>query len=107
MDTDMITREILLMTTTVFAQRQWCEKDRQYSNCNISPAAHLEEACRNGLLDELFPNIIETSHSHPLFLWQVRRCEFCIQIELCEYPSFTNNEFSIDPYLFIDTIVCS
>lgn len=106
MDSDIITQEILLMTTTALSQRLWCEKDCLCSNRNVSPAEHLEGACRNDLLDELFPGIIESSH-RPLFLWQVRRCEFCIQIELCEYTLLTNNRFSIDPYLFIDSIVCS
>ena len=54
MKTKTINQEILLMTTTTFACRDWCEKDVQSSK--VLSAEQLEEACWNGLLEELLPS---------------------------------------------------
>ena len=47
MKTKTINQEILLMTTTTFACRDWCEKDVQGSKA-LSAGEQLEEACWNG-----------------------------------------------------------
>jgi len=94
------------MATTTFSQKQLCKKDTM--NDDLSTYEQLEEACWNGLLDELLPGILKKSISgKKLSLWQIRRCEFSLQIELSDsLPLITDNEFSIDPYLFID-ILCT
>ena len=104
MKTKIVNQEILLMTTTTFAHREWCEKDVQRSKA-LSANEQLEEACWNGLLDELLPGIIEKSTSGKrLLLWQITQCSSFLEIELCESPVHMDNALSINPYFFLRTI---
>jgi hypothetical protein len=107
MKTKIVNQEILLMTTTTFASREWCEKDVQGSKAS-SAGEQLEEACWNGLLDELLPGIIEKSASgKKLLLWQIIPCGSFLEIELCESPVHVDNALSINPYRFLPMISCS
>src|SRR3954452_299149 len=94
-----INQEILLMTTSTFSKRQWCEKDAHESAHHLSPGDQLEEACWNGLLNELLPEVIVKSVlGKNLYLWEIRHGKFFLQIELSECPVSIENHFSIDPY---------
>ncbi|HXL55851.1 MAG TPA: hypothetical protein VN958_06330 [Chitinophagaceae bacterium] len=102
MKTKSTQQEILLMTNTSFSQRQLCEKDIPESNKYFSRTEQLEDACWNGLLDEMLPGIIEKSSSGKrLHLRQIRPAKSFLEIELCEYPLQIEQEFSIDPYTFL------
>ena len=102
MKTKSTQQEILLMTNTSFSQRQLCEKDIPESNKYFSRTEQLEDACWNGLLDEMLPGIIEKSSSGKrLHLRQIRPAKSFLEIELCEYPLQIEQEFSIDPYAFL------
>jgi hypothetical protein len=105
MKTEIIQQEILLMATTTFSNRQWQYKDAPQSGKTLSNHEKLEEACWNGLLDELLPEIVEKSSTgKQLYLWQVRHGNAFLEIELCEYPMVIDHYLSIDPYCFADTI---
>ncbi len=95
------------MTTSTFASREWCEKDA-YGSKGSSAGEQLEEACWNGLLDELLPGIIEKSAlGKKLFLWQIIPCRSFLEIELCESPVQTDNTLSINPYIFLPVVSCN
>lgn len=101
MKTRITNQEILLMTGTTLAQREWSEKNRQ-SNKSLSAEEQLKEACWNGLLDELLPGIIRKSTSgKKLLLWQIVQCSSFLEIDLCESPVATDKRLSINPYLFL------
>jgi hypothetical protein len=105
MKTHNINQEILLVTTTTFSKRQWCEKDVRDNSYNLSPTEQLEEACWNGLLDELLPEtIVKSASGKKLYLWQIRHGKSFLDIELSEYPVSIENHFSIDPYSFMPVI---
>src|SRR5690242_13156958 len=107
MKTKTINQEILLMTTTTLASREWCGKDINGSK-GPSAGERLEEACWNGLLDELLPGIIEKSASGKnLFLWQITQCSSFLEIELCESPVHVDSAPSINPYLFLQAVSCN
>jgi len=98
MKTKTINQEILLMTTTTLARREWCSKDVRNDSA-ASTEDQLAEACWNGLLDELLPGIIERSASgKKLFLWQIIPCNSFLEIDLCESPAHADYELSINPY---------
>jgi len=104
MKTKNVNQEILLMTTSTFASREWCEKDA-YGSKGLSAGEQLEEACWNGLLDELLPGIIEKSASgKKLLLWQIIPCRSFLEIELCESPVQMDDALSINPYDFLRTL---
>ena len=100
MKKDTIQQEVLFVTTTTFSQRQLCEKDVS-TNHHLSHKEQLEEACWNGLLDELLPEIMERSTSGKrLFLWHIRHGESLLQLELGESTVSIEKQFSIDPCYF-------
>jgi len=102
MKTTSTQQEILLMTNTTFSQRQLCEKDLSYDNKNLSRTEQLEDACWNGLLNEMFPEITEKSSAGKRFyLLQIEHANCFLRIELGEYFQTIEQELSIDPYSFL------
>lgn len=101
MKTNSTQQEILLMTGTTFSTRQWCEKDAGRQN-NLTAKEQLEEACWNGLLQEMLPEICEQPEGNKkLFLWQIKEGRSFIELELGETPEEPEKYFSIDPYSFL------
>jgi hypothetical protein len=91
------------MTGTKFAAREWAEKNADVKN-QLSAAEKLEEACWNGLLPEMLPELMEKDQEgKKLFLWHVRSCNSFIEINLSETSPIIESEFSIDPYYFMAT----
>jgi hypothetical protein len=104
MKTKLVNQEILLMTDTTFACGDWCEKDMQSSKA-LSAQEQLEEACWNGLLEELLPGIIKKSASgKKLFLRQIIQCSSFLEIDLCESPVQGDDTLSVNPYLFLPIV---
>jgi len=108
MKTNSTQQEILLMTNTSFSQRQLCEKDVSEDNKHFTRIEQLEDACWNGLLDEMLPGTIEkSSNGKRLHLRQIRPAKSFLEIELCEYSLQVEQAFSIDPYAFLPTVFYS
>jgi len=100
MKTQSIQQEILVIIGTRLSSRQWAEKD--FENNKLSAIENLENACWNGLLDEMFPEIIQKSaEGKKLFLWHIRHCRSFLGIELSDSSPSIVCEFSIDPYYFM------
>ncbi len=94
-------QEILLMTGTNFSSRQCCKKDDD-SQKSISEKEQLEEACWNGLIKEMLPEIYEEpAADRKLYLWQIREAASFLGLELGELPAEKDYHLSIDPYLFM------
>ena len=91
-------QEILLVTTTSFAGKPFCKTDEKSHETPSTPAVQLEEACWNGLLNELLPEI--TISEEKLYPWQVevRRSYLWISMGIC--TSVPENGFTLDPHLF-------
>ena len=97
-------QEILLITGTKFSEREWAEKIVEDKN-KLSATEKLEDACWNGLLDEMLPELIQkTEDGKKLFLWNVRNCKSFLEIELSDSSPVIERENSIDPYLFVSEI---
>jgi hypothetical protein len=104
MKTQFIQQEILLITGTKFAEREWAEKLAEDKN-KLSATEKLEDACWNGLLGEMLPEIVQkTVEGKNLFLWNIRQCRSFLEIELSESSPVIERENSIDPYLFVSQI---
>lgn len=99
------TQEILLLTGTYFSSRHFFEKT---SNGNhLTEKEQLEEACWNGLLKEMLPEICEQGNVNKLYMWQVWKTNSFIEIELAEVPEEKDNYYSIDPYSFLPEYILS
>jgi len=96
-----VQQEILLMIGTTFSSRQTCDKNCDDNGNYLSEAEQLEDACCNGLLPELLPEICEANQPETLFLWQIKENKTSIGIELGEYPEIIEKTYCIDPYSFM------
>ena len=102
MKTNTAQQEILLMTGTSFSARTWCANDDAEAQKNITPEDRLKEACWNGLLPEILPEICKGEiEGNKIFLWQVTQATHFIDIELGVEPPDTDKYFSINPYSFL------
>jgi len=64
----------------------------------------LEEACWNGLLQEMLPEAYPTpADAGILYLWQIREAAFFLELEIGEFPAAIDKFYSIDPYSFLGT----
>ena len=101
MKTIAIQQEIMLVPTSTFSQREWCNKSGSNKKNQLSHIEQLEEACWNGMLEEVLPEIIERSSSgRQLYLWHIRRSESLL-MELSEFPVSIEKPLSIDPFFFL------
>lgn len=99
-------QEILLVANTAIFKKQLCKPDATKNNYYLSFLEQLEEACWNGLLNELIPEIIEKSPSgKKLSLCQIRPGKSFLEIELSESQVLIETQFSIYPNFFISTIL--
>jgi hypothetical protein len=92
-------QEILLMTGTHFTSMQCWQKNNSENENLPSDSDQLQDACWNGLLKEMLPEICEGNKN--LYLWQIRENKSCLNIELGELPLEVEPYFSIDPYTFL------
>lgn len=104
MKTQSIQQEILLITGSSFASRQWCERDENNQSKNWSDREKLEDACWNGLFRTMLPEIFGNAGSKFLALWQIREANSFLDLELGEYPQPIEKEHSVNPYIFIDQL---
>jgi hypothetical protein len=93
----ILQQEVLLMTRTTFSARQ-CWQKNEADPDHLSEADQLQEACCNGLLPEMLPEICVADKN--IFVWQINENKSCIEIELGEFPETRELRHSIDPYSF-------
>jgi hypothetical protein len=98
-----IHQELLVFTTTSLSRKILCETNSNDKNNNMTLAEKLEQACWNGLLNEMFPEIIGSGStpSHKMFIWVIRTCKSCLHIDLADTPGVIDSILSVDPYLFL------
>lgn len=103
MKTKSIQQEILLITNSGFLQRPWCETDEPNTHHHLTDKEQFEKACWDGLLQEMLPEIVEkTTEGKRLYLWQIKKTTSFFEIELGEFPSIPEKDYSIDPYSFLE-----
>lgn len=93
-------QEILLIATSAYCkQTNAAHKSTNRHNTNTE---QLEDACYNGLLNAMLPEIIEKSaKGKKLLIWNIRHGQDYLQIGLSEFSMHIINRFSIDPDYFL------
>ena len=95
-----IQQEILLMTGTRFSSNLFCAKDE--SQDHLSENEKLQEACWNGMVQELLPELREEVNNKKLFLWNIVQGDAFLELKFSDRPSAQEDKhFSIDPYTFL------
>ena len=94
--------EILLIADSSYMHREWMKKDETGKNGPLSDKDRLEEACWDGLLPEMLPEIFgKTGQAKKSYLWQTRQAKSFVDIEFGEFPNQIEPRHSLDPYSFL------
>jgi hypothetical protein len=101
MGTRSAQQEILLVKGNSFTARQYHFKNE--NGKTSSPSEQLEEACWNGLIHELIPELSEhAGEDKTMYLWKVKESNSFLELDLSEQlPETKDNYFSLDPYTFM------
>ena len=94
-------QEVLLVTGSGFANRQYLEKDSAENSKNLSQEERLKEACWNGMLKDMLPELFFMTRNAKLFLWQMREAQHFLALEMAEEPVDIDYHASIDQYCFM------
>jgi hypothetical protein len=102
MKQETINYEILLLTGTSFASREFCSRDGEKDNAKKPSAIEqLEEACWAGMLFEILPELVKIGPAkNESFIWNVMAGKIFLCISIGSSPLLPEEETSIDPYLF-------
>jgi hypothetical protein len=106
MKTIYMQQEIVLFMNTSFAHRELSgNKSQGAGKPTRSAKEKLEEACWNGLLSDLLPEIASDSICvNHLNLWQISQGDSFLCVDLTNHPVKIDPEFSINPALFFENI---
>ncbi|MEO6868153.1 MAG: hypothetical protein ABI168_00825 [Ginsengibacter sp.] len=100
-----IQQEILLVKGTSFSSRQCLQKIEGDHNELQSEVEQLQEACWNGQLPQILPEICDASTlDNTLFLWEIKENESSLELILGQLPEQMQREYSIDPYAFVSVL---
>jgi len=97
-----LNQEILLNSNSSFFKRDYCEQKPKTSSKKLSQKEQLVDMCWNGLLPELLPEICDTDiNEKPLILWEINETQRMLDLRLGELDQNLNDEFSINPYVYL------
>ena len=92
------------MTGTRFAAREYSERTDPDGKSSFSAIEKLEEACWNGLLPEMLPEImVQPEDGQKMYMWSITEGSSFLGIELGDRQEEKDKFFSIDPYVFLRT----
>ena len=95
-------REILLLSSSHFFQRDWCELNGNTNNKKLSQKEQLIQLCWNGMLQDMIPEIFETeSGKKPLTLWEINESGNMLDLRYGDFNQEINDEWSINPYVYL------
>lgn len=96
-------QEILLMQGASFFKKDWCEKHSNTDKKKLSQKEQLIELCWNGVLPGILPEITETNRNdQPLTLWEINETDNLLDLRFGEANQSMNDEWSINPYIFLE-----
>ena len=97
-------QEILLVTGTTFTSGELCKKDDACQDGHLTANERLEEACWNGLVQAMLPEIsLQTANGGILCIWEIKEAGSFLELDLGEIPAAIDKHFSITPHNFLCT----
>ena len=97
-------QEVLVPTRTTLAKKVLSETND--SNKNATPLEKFEESCWNGLLNEMFSELMphNSNKFEKIFIWAMYTAKSCLVVDLADAPGQVAPLLSIDPYLFLSGV---
>jgi hypothetical protein len=100
--------EILLFTNTHFSSRRLCEKYDISSQNNSAENKSLEEACWNGLFQQMLPELYKNARNgKKLILWKITQAKHFLELEYGDQPGIKEKFFSANPHFFLGSRLLS
>jgi hypothetical protein len=94
--------EVLLITGTSFVTASCVRKDDNPASRLYSESEQLQEACWNGLLETMLPEVwIKPPNDGILCLWDVKEAGHFLELVLSEIPLPIDRRLSIIPHSFL------
>ena len=95
-------QEILLSFNSRFLSMVCADKSNTEAPGLSMDVNKIEEACWNGLLKELLPEICSMNSSgRQMFIWGIRDYNSIMEIDIGECPGRKDDYLCIDPYKFM------
>ena len=94
------TQEILLLTSTKFASREYLDNNENKSAPNN--LNKLAEACWNGMIPLMLPELFEDPDDKRRIIWQLEEYSRCLYARLGEDKQIPEEEFCLDQYVLIE-----
>lgn len=102
MKTTNMHHEILLFTGTSLTSKKFADTEENSHSKNFSAIEELEKACWNGIIYEMFPEILGSTYPKcESFLWHVLSGKNFLYINIGPNPMMAEHDTSIDPYFFM------
>jgi hypothetical protein len=94
--------EVLLITGTRFLAENLVKKDENPTGRLLSENEQLQEACWNGLLETMLPEVwIKPANDGILYLWDIKEAQSFLELVLSEIPLPIDRRLSITPHSFL------
>ena len=95
-----IQQEIIFFVNNKFSQNLLCEKNESKDKPASSAREQMAEACWNGLLNQLLPEISIKVENKPITIWEVQEAEHSIVLQLGTL-TVVDPQDSVNPYRFL------
>ena len=94
--------EVLILTGTSFSANQLSDKNEPGTKPGRSEKEMLTEACWNGLLPAMLPELCEQLPANKkIYLWEIKEADAFIELEIGELQEDKDKYFSVNPYAFL------
>jgi hypothetical protein len=95
-------QEVLIITGTEFARREYQKKDASETAKNPSENERLKDDCWNGMLNDMLPEAFALADPNAeMYIFQMREEKHFLLLEMGESPLEIDPFYSIDPYNFM------
>jgi hypothetical protein len=102
METNSTQQEILVFTNTSFSSGDWCKKEAAENEKKNSQKEKLMEACWNGMITEMLPEICEQTVDKSISLWKINEGNGFLDLRFAKLPATTEDEWTLNPYVFME-----
>ena len=95
-------KEILLVANASFFSKNWVKRNEAEADKNFTAKEILIDACWNGQVQHMLPECFDVTTDSALTLCNVTDTSAIIELEFWNFEIEKENEFSLNPYIFMD-----
>ena len=103
MNTSTHQKEILLVANAGFFSKHWVKRNESETDKRFTQKEKLMDACWNGQAPHMLPECFDIENDTALTLWEVSDTNAFIDLDFWDGKQQSEKEFSLNPYIFIET----